>query len=235
MKKIFTLLFLVGVSMGFSQLAAQDIDRSFVFIDEDGTELENGATVVRNVVEDYDEGVEVIYSGLAVKRTDNAITDHLRVRYKVTTLDNGTYQLCFPMNCVKQEQVGEYITNVGQLSSNPQDLQSEWFPEGDGTCVVELKIELMANVGGFPPSYSYMTDGPSLTLKFVKSSEPEPPVPVTGDVNGDGNINISDINCIIDSILSGKITYQAADVNGDGNINISDINIVIGLILNPAH
>lgn len=235
MKKIFTVLFLMGVSLAVSLSLAQDIDRSFVFIDEDGTELENGATVVRTLVEEYDEGVEVINSGLSVKRADNAITNYLRVRYKITTLDNGSYQLCFPMNCVKQEEVGEYITNEGQLMSNPQDLQSEWFPEGDGSCIVELKIELMASVGGFPPAYAYMTDGPSLTLKFVKSSEPEPPVPVTGDVNGDGNINISDINCIIDSILSGKVTYQAADVNGDGNINISDINIVIGLILNPAH
>ena len=59
-------------------------------------------------------------------------------------------------------------------------------------------------------------------------SSDEPPVP--GDVNGDGEVNISDISDIIDLILSGKVT-DSGDVNGDGEINITDINAVIDLIL----
>ena len=51
-----------------------------------------------------------------------------------------------------------------------------------------------------------------------------------GDVNGDGEINIGDVNALIDMILSG--TYNAAaDTNGDGEINISDVNAVIDNIL----
>lgn len=231
MKKIFTLFFLMGWSLGMSQLAAQDIDRSFVFIDEDGTELENGATVVRNQVDTYFDGSDVIYSGISVKQSDAAQYSQLRVRYNVTTLDNGTYQLCFPIMCTKQDKEGEYETSTGTLMSNPQDIESEWFPTADGSCAVELKIEVMASAGGFPPSYVYVADGPSLTLKFVKSSAPEPQLP--GDVNGDGNVNISDINYIIDFILSPKSDFASVDVNGDGNVNISDINAVIALILNP--
>ena len=53
---------------------------------------------------------------------------------------------------------------------------------------------------------------------------------VTGDVNGDGSVNIGDINVVIDVILSGGF-IAAADVNGDGSVNISDINYLIGLIL----
>ena len=53
---------------------------------------------------------------------------------------------------------------------------------------------------------------------------------LAGDVNGDGNVNIADINVVIDLILSG--TYNAmGDVNGDGAVNISDINALIGIIL----
>ena len=59
-------------------------------------------------------------------------------------------------------------------------------------------------------------------------SSDEPPVP--GDVNGDGEVNISDISDIIDLILSGKVT-DSGDVNDDGEINITDINAVIDLIL----
>ena len=53
---------------------------------------------------------------------------------------------------------------------------------------------------------------------------------VPGDVNGDGEVNISDISSIIDLILSGRVT-DMGDVNGDGEINISDINAVIDIIL----
>ena len=225
MKKIYTLLFLVGVSLTVTQLSAQEIDRSFVFIDDSGTEIQNGATVVRNQVEDYDEGVEVIYSGLSVKKSDEATSNYLRMRYNVTRLDNGSYQLCFPLNCEKQTAVGEYITNTGSLMMNPQNIQSEWFPSGEGSCIVELTIEVMRQVNAFPPQYDHLAYGPSLTLHFEKGSH------LVGDVNGDGAVNIGDINYIIDHILNPKSGDMSADVNGDGNVNISDINAVIGLIL----
>ncbi|MBR4828466.1 MAG: family 10 glycosylhydrolase [Muribaculaceae bacterium] len=56
---------------------------------------------------------------------------------------------------------------------------------------------------------------------------------ITGDVNSDGEVNISDINMLIDFILgsAGEINPRI-DVNGDGEVNISDINMVIDIILN---
>lgn len=60
---------------------------------------------------------------------------------------------------------------------------------------------------------------------------PDPPQPgLTGDVNLDGMVNISDINAVIDIILAGGFS-ENADVNGDGVVNISDINMIIGIIL----
>ena len=52
-----------------------------------------------------------------------------------------------------------------------------------------------------------------------------------GDVNGDGEVNIADINAVIDMILGGNGNTSAADVNGDGEVNIADINAVIDIIL----
>jgi len=52
-----------------------------------------------------------------------------------------------------------------------------------------------------------------------------------GDVNGDGSVNISDVNQAIGNILRGQYD-AAADVNGDGSVNISDINMIINIILN---
>lgn len=56
-----------------------------------------------------------------------------------------------------------------------------------------------------------------------------------GDVNADGEVNISDINTLIDIILSGtddEMTYKRADVNNDSEVTISDVNSLIDLILN---
>ncbi|MBQ6080785.1 MAG: family 10 glycosylhydrolase [Muribaculaceae bacterium] len=64
------------------------------------------------------------------------------------------------------------------------------------------------------------------TISFVYKAN----AVVPGDVNGDGEINISDINCIIDMILGGTVDSHG-DVNGDGEINIADINTLIDLIL----
>ena len=57
---------------------------------------------------------------------------------------------------------------------------------------------------------------------------------VVGDVNGDGEINIADINIIISIVLGGTAdddVLTRADVNSDGEVNIADINAVIALIL----
>ena len=51
-----------------------------------------------------------------------------------------------------------------------------------------------------------------------------------GDVNGDGEVNIADINAVIDIILTGD-TNARADVNGDSEVNIADINSLIDIIL----
>lgn len=53
---------------------------------------------------------------------------------------------------------------------------------------------------------------------------------VTGDVNGDGEVSVSDVNAVIDIILSGG--YDApGDVNGDGEVSVSDVNALIDIIL----
>ena len=49
-------------------------------------------------------------------------------------------------------------------------------------------------------------------------------------MNGDKEVNISDVNAVIAVILTASVA-PAADVNGDGEVNVSDINALIDLIL----
>ena len=55
-----------------------------------------------------------------------------------------------------------------------------------------------------------------------------------GDVNGDGEVTIADVNLIIEVILGHPVDSEfrsRADVNGDGEVTIGDINAVVNVIL----
>ncbi len=229
MRKFFTLL-LFGLSMLAWPAMAQEIDESYVFMDEEGNIIENGATVVRNVVEPFDEVSDVIYSGISVLNLGGSTSDYIKMIYVIDRIDNGTYQICFPTTCNMQTEAGVYETGIGQLMGDLQDIQSEWFPVADGECVVTLKIEIYTKMGLFPPTYIHKADGPTITLRFVKGNVVEP---VVGDVNGDGEVNIADVNAVIDLILSG-VNDLKGDVNGDEEVNIADVNSIIDIILNQV-
>lgn len=54
---------------------------------------------------------------------------------------------------------------------------------------------------------------------------------IPGDANGDGEVNIADVNALIDMILSGNHSAKG-DVNEDHEVNIADVNALIDMILN---
>jgi hypothetical protein len=53
-----------------------------------------------------------------------------------------------------------------------------------------------------------------------------------GDVNGDGDINVSDVTQIINAIVDNQsLDSPWADVNGDGVVNIADLTALIKALL----
>lgn len=65
------------------------------------------------------------------------------------------------------------------------------------------------------------------TLMITKHAGEEP---LVGDVNGDNEISIADVNALVELILSGS-TDSVGDVNKDREISIADVNALIDLIL----
>jgi len=55
---------------------------------------------------------------------------------------------------------------------------------------------------------------------------------VNGDVNGDGEVDITDVNTIINHIINGYDYDSDLDANGDGDIDVSDVNYIINIVLN---
>jgi hypothetical protein len=46
-----------------------------------------------------------------------------------------------------------------------------------------------------------------------------------GDTNGDGEVNVADIDIVIEAI--GEEYNKAADANGDGEVNVADADYII--------
>ena len=63
-------------------------------------------------------------------------------------------------------------------------------------------------------------------------SEPQEYAP--GDLNGDGTVDVADVNICINVILE-RVTDPAiealADLNGDGTVDVADVNMIINIIL----
>ena len=60
------------------------------------------------------------------------------------------------------------------------------------------------------------------------------PAPILGDVNGDGNISITDVTMMVNYTLGQKkrdFIATNADVNNDGIISITDITETVNIIL----
>ena len=72
--------------------------------------------------------------------------------------------------------------------------------------------------------------GDYIEYKFMQGEK----IGIRGDVNGDGDVSIADVNALIDIILGGEAdaeTMVRADVNTDGDISIADINALIDILL----
>jgi len=227
MKKFYILLTVLAAAC--MPMLAEDLDERFVFVDANGNEIADGSTVTVTTGTDNGEGVHVMFSGVSVKNVSGGTSTYVKVNYTINQIDNGAFQICFPVTCNTRSAVGSYETSAGSLSDGEvRDIQSEWLAEAYGTCNVTLQLETQKKSGGFPPKYTHDGYGATITLNFVYGEE-EPGV--HGDVNGDGEVTVGDVNAIIDLILNGG-DNPAADLNGDGEITVSDVNAVIDLILN---
>lgn len=168
MKKIFTLLAICAATV-FA--ASADATTAFVFVDENGDEVPSGYEVVINdAYEDVDpetgEKTIILFSGLYIKRSTAEAAQEMRLALDIETIDNGFFQLCFPVICNIWDMPATDVTESTTLDVTPADLQCEWYADGDGECTAKLTVELgKKNLG------SWVTEevGASVTLKFQYS------------------------------------------------------------------
>ncbi len=121
----------------------------------------------------------------------------------IETLKNGQYQTTLP---------------AGEIKVN-----SKYLADGE-TYYARSKTSYL-DFDGNTHTTAY---GPVISFVYrAQQSSPQ------GDVNGDGEVNIADVNAVIDMILSGTYLAQG-DVNADGETNIADVSTLIDLILKAS-
>ena len=114
--------------------------------------------------------------------------------------------------------------------------------EGDATTrTITGIIEKMYSVTGLTPAGTYYykvqanyIDGTQSRWSTSKKVELLSGGVNAGDVNGDGEVDITDANIVINIMLDrdDAANYDGrADINGDGEIDVTDINAIINLML----
>ena len=54
----------------------------------------------------------------------------------------------------------------------------------------------------------------------------------TGDIDGDGEINVGDVTALINKLLNAaSFDDEVCDINGDGEANVTDVTSLINMIL----
>ena len=67
-------------------------------------------------------------------------------------------------------------------------------------------------------------------LVSMQFSNTGAPTSLKGDINIDGNVDVSDVTTLVGYILDGE-TPQNCDLDGDGNVNVTDVTTLVNLIL----
>ena len=113
------------------------------------------------------------------------------------------------------------------------DRGSSWISLGNVTATKNSlqRFQLAADVTGSVRFRVVQTSGSRVNIDDITLYGRVQQEPTTRcDVNGDGEVNIADINVVIDAILS-NVSSSNCDTNDDSEVNIADINTIVNYIL----
>ena len=113
----------------------------------------------------------------------------------------------------KMGEAEAFYVKTPELGANPNGFQANWV----NAEVVEDGVMI----------YHYVPGGYVEAFKMTQEGGVS-----TGDVNGDGEVDVRDITALIDVIMNSITDNPRADVNADGDIDVRDITALIDIIMN---
>jgi len=150
----------------------------------------------------------------------------------VTSIGNSAFYGCSGLTSVT---IGSGVTSIGNyafyycssltsftnLSKTPQSISSITFSNRPNVTLYVPKGRKAAYEAA-----NYWKD----FKEIIEISDAE-----DGDIDGDGEIDVADIQHIINMIVGTEDITTSADLNGDGDVDIADIQAIINIIISNAN
>lgn len=135
------------------------------------------------------------------------------------------------LNKTNLELYGIGATEQLVATVEPADASNKevrWASSNESVCIASNGTVVAVGYG-VSVVIATSVDGNFIATCTVTVKEGLPSNP--GDINGDGKVDIADVNAVINMMLGKASPTAAGDVNGDGKVDIADVNAVINLML----
>jgi hypothetical protein len=217
--------------VGFRFLPTAPGDYTCVFsFNEDGSDPLCQTTITVN--EMPTANLDINYEVLNITDYSNNIITDDKFSVKITITNHGTEQYYDDIT------VKLYKNQDGTYGSLAQIMNQLAIIEPEETVELQFDLDNVIDGWSYFAAIYYCTDGhqqmgtatPYYTIVF-----PQEPEFIKGDVNGDTQVNITDIIKLINAISSNnfdEINIDAADVSGDEQVNITDVIQLINYVSN---
>lgn len=182
-------------------------------VDEDGnvTGVKAGTTFIKAVSEDNPDAMDSC---------------------KVTVLQPVTGITLEPKT-LELYGIGSTATLIATvLPEDASNKEVRWASSNESVCIVSNGT-VVALSYGISVIIATTVDGNFIATCTVTVKEGSPNI--TGDINGDGKVDIADVNAVINMMLGKTSQTTAGDVNSDGKVDIADVNAVINLMLGKSN
>ena len=143
------------------------------------------------------------------------------------------HEVSLEVNNVKASEMGQFVADLPTWPENNMGtlhalITDDYMGYTEGNVMTVEQVNLAHSKGWNVSYYNQDTNNwePYSGSSFQR-----------GDVNGDGNVNISDVTALINYLLSHNATglnLDAANCNQDSTINISDVTALINFLLSHS-
>lgn len=169
-------------------------------------------------------------------------TDDVLEFTTVEAIEAGIPYIINPTNSVStitiEEAELQNFVSGGSVSTSDYSFigtMSSISPTGDSYYFdTDNKIQKLAEGDNFKAFHAYFSSNGTSPKTFTVDGVTVNPGNLLGDVNGDGEVNITDVVLLVEHILgidNPAFIIGNADINSDNTINITDATLLVNIIL----
>ena len=183
------------------------------------------------------DGIKYVYTGASGRAPKIVLTKTLRlwslpdtVRLRINPGEAPVKNFVFGIRANGESMAYQTITPDTIIANQEMTVDvptNSWIDADDmgNYPLVLSSIQLNMNTSTTGQEYTMLFNGFETVYNVIPAETTK-----TGDVNGDGKIDTSDITSLINKIL-GLADWTNCDVNADGKVDTSDITALITIIL----